>query len=69
MRKMESALSSNKEDISIGDAGDENQTRNAEDPETDSSRSVHPPLGLKDKGMRSVPVGCSENKNEAYFID
>lgn len=53
MRKiMECALSSKREEISIGDAGDENQTRNAEDPETDSSRSVHPPLGLKDKGMR-----------------
>ena len=50
--KMECALSSKREEISIGDAGDENQTRNAEDPETDSSRSVHPPLGLKDKGMR-----------------
>ena len=49
---MECALSSKREEISIGDAGDENQTRNAEDPETDSSRSVHPPLGLKDKGLR-----------------
>ena len=53
---MECALSSKREEISIGDAGDENQTRNAEDPETDSSRSVHPPLGLKDKGMRETGV-------------
>ena len=51
---MECVLSSGKEEITICDAGDENQTRSAEDPEIDSSRSVHPPLGLKDKGMRWV---------------
>lgn len=49
---MECALSSGKEEITICDAGDESQTKSAEDPEIDSSRSVHPPLGLKDKGMR-----------------
>lgn len=51
---MECVLSSGKEEITICDAGDENQTRSAEDPEIDSSRSVHRPLGLKDKGMRWV---------------